>query len=151
MLEYHKTAEEEKYAICEWKYDGEYAIYNTMPYEEQAARRCGFADPKNDFYSFYDGGQLVGYINLVEEATEVFFGIGVHPAFCGRGYGRKITQIARGLSRRLYPKKPLYLEVRTWNLRAVKCYEKCGFRVVGEPVVQTTPIGEGVFYRMVAD
>ena len=37
------------------------------------------------------------------------------------------------LSQRLYPGKPMYLEVRTWNTRAVRCYEKAGFRVVFEP------------------
>ena len=43
----------------------------------------------------------------------------------------------------------MYLEVRTWNTRAVKCYEKAGFRIQGEPIRQATPIGEGVFYHMV--
>ena len=53
------------------------------------------------------------------------------------------------LSQRLYPGKPMYLEVRTWNTRAVRCYEKAGFRVVGEPVKRVTLSGEGTFYHMV--
>lgn len=44
--------------------------------------------------------------------------------------------------------KPLYLEVRTWNIRAVKCYEKAGFQIEGEPFELTTGIGTGMFYRM---
>ena len=35
MLECHNTTEDEKRIICEWKYDGEYAIYNSIPYEKQ--------------------------------------------------------------------------------------------------------------------
>lgn len=35
MITYHKTTEEEKYLITEWKYEGEYAMYNNEPYEEQ--------------------------------------------------------------------------------------------------------------------
>ncbi len=151
MLEYHQSTEEEKRAICEWKYQDEYAIYNRPPYEEQAAAKRGFANPVNCFYSFRDGKKLIGYINLVEKETEVFFGIGVKPDCCNQGYGQAITKMACGLSHRLYPGKPLYLEVRTWNTRAVKCYEKAGFRIAGEPVARTTPIGEGTFYRMVAD
>ena len=151
MLEYHKTTEEEKYDICEWKYDGEYAIYNNIPYKEQIVKNCGFANQRNNFYSFYDGEHLIGYINLIEEEAEVFFGIGVNPVFCNQGYGQKITKAACRLSHQLYPKKPLYLEVRVWNLRAVKCYEKSGFRIIGEPIVQTTSIGEGMFFHMVAD
>ena len=32
MLTYHKTTEEEKYRITAWKYDGDYAVYNSTPY-----------------------------------------------------------------------------------------------------------------------
>lgn len=151
MLEWHKTTEDEKYRICAWKYDGEYAIYNNPPYEEQIKKHRGFANPKNNFYSFSDGKELIGYINLVEEETEVFFGIGINPSLCNRGYGQRISRSACELSRQLYPGKPIYLEVRTWNTRAVRCYEKAGFHIVGDPVIQTTPIGEGTFYRMIAD
>ena len=133
MLTYHKTTEEEKYVITEWKYPGEYAVYDSTPYEEQKKRGFGFANPANHFYSFYDETALVGFINLYEEETEIFFGIGVNPDCCGEGYG------------------PLYLEVRTWNKRAVSCYQKAGFVIKGEPIRQTTSAGEGVFYHMVQE
>ena len=59
MLTYHKTTEEEKYRITAWQYDGAYAIYNSDAYGNQKARGVGFANPKNNFYSFYDGAALV--------------------------------------------------------------------------------------------
>lgn len=151
MLGCHVTTDEEKAAISSWKYDGDYAVYNTPPYEEQLRTHRGFANPGNRFFSFTDGSDLIGYINLKEEESEVFLGIGVHPDLCDRGYGRQICRQARDLSHRLYPGKPLCLIVRTWNMRAVRCYEKAGFRIVGEPFRQTTPVGEGTFYRMTAD
>lgn len=85
MIIYHKTTEEEKYAIAEWRYIGDYAIYNGAPYEEQKKRGVGFANPRNNFYSFYDGAVLIGFINLYEEKTGGFFGIGANPDCCGRG------------------------------------------------------------------
>ena len=109
----------------------------------------GFANPKNNFYSFLEDGALVGFINLYEEPTEVFFGIGVRPDLCGRGFGRQMTRAACELSWKLFPGKSLYLEVRTWNERAVRCYEKAGFRITGEPIHQVTSAGDGVFYHMV--
>lgn len=151
MLTYHKTTEEEKYRITAWKYPGEYAIYDNAPYEEQKARGYGFANVKNNVYSFYDGAELVGFINLYEEETEVFFGIGVNPDCCGKGYGQQMTKTAWEISRTLFPAKRLYLEVRTWNSRAVRCYQKAGFQIVGEPICQTTSIGEGTFYHMVRE
>ena len=120
MLTYHKTTEEEKEIITAWQYAGQYAIYNTTPYAEQKKQGVGFANPKNNFYSFFDHDTLVGFINLYEEPTEVFFGIGVRPDACGRGYGQQMTKAACDLSGRLFPGKPLYLEVRTWNARAVR-------------------------------
>lgn len=151
MLTYHKTTEEEKYRITAWKYDGDYAVYNSTPYAQQKQTGFGFANPKNHFYSFYDGTDLIGFINLYEEETEVFFGIGAAPEHCGKGYGQQMTRIACSICRSLFPGKPMYLEVRTWNHRAVRCYEKAGFRIVGEPIRQTTSAGDGIFYHMVKD
>lgn len=151
MLACHPTTEEEKILITEWKYEGEYSVYNAEPYEEQKKKGFGFANPQNHFYSFYDEKKLIGFINLYEEKTEVFFGIGVKPEECGEGYGSQMTETACKISRRLFPGKPLYLEVRTWNQRAVRCYEKAGFHIAGEPIRQTTSAGEGVFYHMIRE
>ena len=46
--------------ITEWKYPGEYAVYDSTPYEEQKKEALGFANPANHFYSFYDETALVG-------------------------------------------------------------------------------------------
>ena len=46
MLEYHKMTEEEKYCIARWKYPGEYAIYNSLSYEEQKKRGLGLQTPR---------------------------------------------------------------------------------------------------------
>lgn len=94
MLACHPTTEEEKILITEWKYEGEYSVYNAEPYEEQKKKGFGFANPQNHFYSFYDEKKLIGFINLYEEKTEVFFGIGVKPEECGKGYGSQMTETA---------------------------------------------------------
>ena len=73
----------------------------------------------------------------------------MRPDLCGRGFGWQMTQAACELSGKLFPGKSLYLEVRTWNERAVRCYEKAGFRIAGEPIHQVTLAGDGVFYHMV--
>ena len=81
----------------------------------------------------------------------MFFGIGVNPDCCGKGYGQQMTKTAWEISRNLFPGKRMYLEVRTWNSRAVRCYQKAGFQIVGEPICQKTSIGEGTFYHMVRE
>lgn len=90
MLTYHPTTEAEKEAICAWQYPGEYAMYNNPPYAEQKKHGYGFANPANNFYSFYDGETLVGFVNLSDEGSEVFFGIGARsPTTADRGTARR--------------------------------------------------------------
>ena len=46
-----------------------------------------------------------------------------------------------------YPDKKLSLEVRGFNKRAIKCYERAGFKVV-KTYHKDTPIGPGEFIYM---
>lgn len=150
-LHSHKLTEEEKRKICDWKYEGEYAIYNLPSYEEMRERKQGFCNPlrEKNFRAFYFGERLVGFTNLLEEEKEIFLGIGVNPLLCGQGFGQRILKEISRIAKELYPGKPLYLEVRTWNERAVRCYQRAGFRIDGSPFEQKTGIGIGTFYRMV--
>ena len=148
MLTHHAMTEDEKYVIADWRYSGDYALYNTRPYEEDRKKGVGFAQPGFIGFSFYDRDALIGFTCLYEEDREIMIGIGVAPEYCGRGYGREMLETTCGLSETMFPGKPLYLEVRTWNARAVRCYEKAGFVIDGEPFTQRTGLGEGTFYRM---
>lgn len=150
-LTYRHLSEDAKRQICTWHYDGEYAIYNLPSYEEMRARQMGFMnlDAERNYYGFWDQATLVGYIKITEKDLEVSIGIGVKPDLCGKQYGQQILSIACAIANAQYPDKPLCLEVRTWNTRAVKCYEKAGFRIDGPSYELTTKIGSGTFYRMV--
>ena len=151
MLKYHRVTEAEKYIISEWKYPGEYSIYNNVPYNEQISTHRGFANTENNHFSFYDDENLVGYINLRPKDNEILVGIGVKPELCGKGYGQKIVKIACELAKTDFPDKAPCMEVRTWNTRAIRCYEKAGFHIVGDPIIKITPIGKGQFFKMIPD
>jgi ribosomal protein S18 acetylase RimI-like enzyme len=148
MLTYHPVTEEEKYIIADWKYTGEYTLYNTESYEEDLKKHTGFAHPEFLGYSFYDNETLTGFTTLSEEETEVMLGIGVTPELCSKGYGQEMIRITCEISEKIFPGKPLYLEVRLWNERAIHCYEKAGFQIAGEPFAQVTGLGPGIFVRM---
>ncbi len=95
-------------------------------------------------------GRLAGFFNLVDEGTEVFLGIGIHPDLCSKGYGSRVIRLAVQESRHLYGTKAVYLDVREWNHRAVKCYFSAGFRI-REKLEQETYAGSGSFLRMSYD
>lgn len=150
-MQYHPIEEMEKALICAWTYPGEYAVYNLPPYEEMKDRGIGFCNPEREknFCTYFENNDLVGFTNLLEKSNEVFLGVGVRPDCCGHGLGQKIIRLAAARAAELYPGKMLYLEVRTWNHRAIRCYEKAGFVRQGAPFEQKTPSGEGLFYRMI--
>lgn len=149
----HLLTEADKQEICSWKYENEYAVYNLPSYEEMSKAKTGFMNPEREqnYRGFFDGDILVGFVNILEEPAEIFIGIGVHPEYCGKHYGRRILDEVCRICKEKFPAKPLYLEVRTWNTRAVKCYQSAGFKIDGEPYEKITGIGKGLFYRMKKD
>ena len=152
-MEQHIITEDEMRQVCAWRYEGKYRIYDLPPFEVMQKRQMGFCKPgaAKNYRAFCQNGELLGFVNIQEQTAEVFVGIGVKPELCGRGYGRQILTEAYHISKSLYPGKPLYLHVRTWNQRAVNCYKKAGFRIDGKPFAVMTAIGEGRFYRMVRE
>ena len=44
-----------------------------------------------------------------------------------KGHGK--TYLKQGLetAKARYPGSEIWVEVRSWNIRAIKCYESCGF------------------------
>lgn len=151
MLTTRIMTDDDKREVCSWKYSGEYEIYNMPSYDEMIEKEFAFLNPKrqNNYNAYFDKETCVGFTNILEEDKEIFIGIGVTPNYCGRGYGQAMLKIVIEKCRKLYPNKPLYLEVRSWNKRAITCYQKAGFVIEGDEFVQETSIGIGTFYRMI--
>lgn len=150
-LSHHILTEQEKREICSWHYTGAYEIYNLPSFDQLKQRQGGFMNPETagNYRAYYDEDVLVGFTNISEREAGILIGIGVKPALCGQGYGQSILSLACDISKKRYPGKPLYLEVRTWNKRAIGCYQKAGFSIEGAAFARQTPIGPGTFYRMV--
>lgn len=149
MLSFHNIlTQQEKTRICLWQYPDEYAIYNVHPNE-----KSGTHNPENtaNYYAFYDGDIFVGYINLIERNNKFSVGIAVKPDLCGKGYGTRMLKICCDIAGNINPHKPIGLQVRAWNRRAIRCYEKAGFVIEGSEYELTTPGGKGMFYRMIKD
>lgn len=146
----HKLSEEQAKEISNWIYTGEYSIYNLPSWDKMVQENYSLTDNvKRERYIGYinDDGELVGFVNLLDEGDTVFFGIGIKPNYCSKGIGKIITKMALIESQERFPNKPVVLEVRTWNKRAVNCYKSQGFEIV-ETKQQQTYIGFGEFYVM---
>ncbi len=145
-----RFTEEHAIEVTQWKYEGEYSMYNLPSWEEIKKNNFSLAkeDKRKNFISFIDDSkELIGFINLLDEGDSVFFGIGIKPDYCGKGIGKEIINLGLQECKNRYNDKPIVLEVRTWNTRAVKCYESQGFNIV-DTKKQKTHLGDGEFFVM---
>lgn len=139
--------------VCRWKYPGEYAVYNYPSWEELRNSNSG---PANDFiretqfYAVYDRDFLAAHFRLAEEEDFVTVGLGFCPEYCGKGAGSALMSLIKGCARERFPNKALRLFVRTFNQRAIRCYERAGFHRQGT-VKAKTPTGETVMYDMILE
>ncbi|WP_346931251.1 GNAT family N-acetyltransferase [Clostridium sp.] len=145
-----KISEEHAKEISSWEYPEEYSIYNLPSWDNMIKENYSLCDSikRERFIGYINKKkELVGFVNLLDEGESVFFGIGVKPSYCNKGVGKVIINMALIESEKRFPNKPILLEVRTWNKRAISCYKSQGFEII-ETKNQKTKIGFGEFYVM---
>ncbi|HCW54484.1 MAG TPA: GNAT family N-acetyltransferase [Clostridium sp.] len=135
--------------LCTWKYEEEYAIYNFPSWDIVKKQKWAIADEKkrkDEFLAVYEGNQYIGFVRFIKSNDFYLVGLGLKPSYCGKGYGNTLMNLIKSYAENKKIKK-LRLEVRSFNKRAICCYEKSGFFIVGK-VNKDTPIGNSDFYEM---
>ena len=144
---FRPMTEAEARAIAAWRYEGSYAFYN-MP--EGVADDPGYLrellDPENPYYAAYDSrGELVGFLAFGdparvgttaereaayggEEALDV--GLGLRPDLTGQGLGLAFVEAGLAFARKRFAPVRFRLSVAAFNHRAIRVYERAGFRRV---------------------
>lgn len=136
-IEYNRIIKDcmkEKYAkeICNWNYDGGYSDYNLPSYDECMKKKYGITreDRKDNYIVYLIDGEVVFYSNMKEmDNNKLYIGVGLKPEYCGNGYGNYFLEDSIKEMKNRYPSRTLFLEVRSWNKRAIKSYERLGFKV----------------------
>ena len=144
-LNYKKTSMNDDAAkqIASWNYEGDYANYNLPTYEEMKEKNYGIMNPEkaNNYICYLKDEEVIAYTNMKEmEDKKIFFGIGLKPEYCGQGLGKHILKDSLDEIKKRYPNYIIYLEVRSWNIRAIKAYEKIGF-IIDKTVVKKDRLG----------
>jgi len=135
-INYVPVDEKSAREFLKWKYDHPYEIYNYSPenFEKDLAYHL---DPANDLYSMYCKGKLIGYCSYgrdarvpggdySEEALDI--GMMIKPELTGQGQGSNYAEavIQYGVSK--YSPKKLRVTILDTNQRAMKVWQKNGFR-----------------------
>ncbi|MFQ8582890.1 MAG: hypothetical protein ACLSA6_10375 [Holdemania massiliensis] len=67
-MEYHTMTLAEAAAIAEWEYPEDYALYIEPDFSRLSPQQL------THYLSFCLQGQLIGFVNLLEESDAIFFG-----------------------------------------------------------------------------
>jgi ribosomal-protein-alanine N-acetyltransferase len=109
--------------VLNWRYEPPYDFYDgdgQMP-----------LNPGRFFEAHDESGSLVGFLYFERRGEALFYGLGMRPERTGRGAGLDFVRAGLGFARARYRPSRLILDVAAFNSRAVKVYERAGFRIVG--------------------
>ena len=137
--------------ICNWEYFGEYKTYNMPSWNEMVENNYSLTISRkrdSEYKAFIsESNELLAMCRYVEKDNGIMVGVGVNPDYLSMGIGKTVIKVFTEWLLHTFPESTIYLEVRTWNNRAIECYKKCGYEIT-EEFAQRTPIGEGAFYRL---
>lgn len=103
-------------------------------WQKEAWYRREHHDPTRRRFAIVVDGAVVGVLglrNIDYRRGVATLGIRLSPAQVGRGYGTEAIKSALSYAFRHLRLRQVDLDVAEDNHRALRCYLKCGFRVVG--------------------
>ncbi|WP_422485439.1 GNAT family N-acetyltransferase [Gudongella sp. DL1XJH-153] len=143
--------EENAKEICTWEYEGEYAVYNLSDWDRVVENNWELAvkeEREASFLSVTQDNQLVAYGVITIKNGIVLLGIGLKPSLCGKGLGADIMKLLIEESENRFPGRSIALEVRSFNRRAIRCYENIGFEIKDKYLRDTLTTKNAEFYYM---
>jgi ribosomal-protein-alanine N-acetyltransferase len=116
-------------SIAAWKYESPYSFYDWTADADDLALLLDAETREGRFFSVVDGdGALVGFFELRLDGTDVVVGLGLRPDLTGRGYGRRFVESGLEFADERFHPDRFRLSVATFNERAIRVYERCGFQ-----------------------
>ena len=133
MYEVCDVTDEVAREIVAWRYEGNYAVYNMPEWEECEKLNWSIVSAekrRNQYYTVYKSGELLGFFHIMERDELVELGVGIKPELCGQHNGGMLMELALAKIEERYSSIMVQLKVRPFNIRAIKCYENTGFKTI---------------------
>ena len=134
--------------ISRWRYSPPYDFYNPTSDPDDLDE---LLDPKRRegsyFAAFDERGDLVGFFQFEARGETVDVGLGLRPDLTGARLGLGFLLAGLDFARDLFSPVRFTLAVATFNERAIRVYERAGFRR-GDVHKHTTNGGEYLFLAM---
>jgi RimJ/RimL family protein N-acetyltransferase len=135
--------------VATWHYEPPYDFYDLASDPSDAAE---MRDPAHasHFRAVLAGRDdrldAFWYFDWHEDVVEV--GIGLRPDLTGRGHGESFLRAQLDYASESWQPKMFRLFVAAWNGRAIRLYERLGFREVGRETRSFELVGEHEFVQM---
>ncbi|MCS4488474.1 ribosomal protein S18-alanine N-acetyltransferase [Streptococcus sciuri] len=101
-------------------------VYGTSPWTYEQVL-LDITNPNTDYFFVYDAKEIVGFLSLQQLVGECeLTNIAVKSSYQKKGYGKLLLDKLDDLA------SPIFLEVRSSNVRAQHLYQKAGFKTIGK-------------------
>ncbi|MHA6481438.1 GNAT family N-acetyltransferase [Paenibacillus sp. strain BS8-2] len=119
--------------LCDWTYSAPYERFNWPDWDAMQKDEIEFGDPVLRIQQYGaildERHDLIGYVQFFPLGNVTRLGLGLRPDLCGMGLGASIVRMLAEEALRRMPGNEIDLEVLIWNERAIRAYEKAGFRI----------------------
>jgi RimJ/RimL family protein N-acetyltransferase len=135
--------------VAAWHYEPPYDFYDAAADPADAAEMHDPARRPHYRAVLEDGGERLDafwYFDWHDDVVEV--GIGLRPDLTGRGRGESFLRAQLAYAAQRWQPATFRLFVAVWNERAVRLYERLGFREVDRERRRFEVAGEHEFLRM---
>jgi ribosomal-protein-alanine N-acetyltransferase len=151
MLRYlfRPMTDQEAGEISGWRYEPPYDFYDATSDEDDLAELLDPERRKDAYFSAFDHEEapLVGFFQFEVEGGTVDVGLGLRPDLTDAGLGLDFLLAGLEFARERFSPTRFTLAVATFNERAIRVYERAGFRR-GNVYLHHTNGGEFRFLAM---
>lgn len=131
-MEFRKPTKKDGEIIATWKYDGEYSFYNNDKTEAKQQWTLNISEEENAFVIYDDNNELIGNCSFDYEDEQYTLGVQMRPDLTGKGMGTEIVKSILDFGKEKYKFNNIELLVATFNTRAIRVYEKLGFKKIDQ-------------------
>ena len=123
------TQQQAEEIAAHWRYSGEYAFYDMDADPEDLAEFLNPEARNNTYYSVIQNGGVVGFYSFTQTAQDTIdIGLGMKPDLTGSGKGNEFLKAGMEYAKSTYNPQKITLSVAAFNERAIKVYDKMGFK-----------------------
>lgn len=131
-FKFKKPTEIDAKDIAIWKYEGEYSFYDNDKTEAKQEWAINIHKNDNAFVIYNEKDELVGNCSFDVEDDKFTLGVQMRPNLTGKGTGTQFVKAILDFGKSTYKFNEIQLLVAKFNERAMKIYEKLGFKKTEE-------------------